>query len=241
MTQTSTGSRKPQSREQRAKNSGDGSISPVMALLSGICVVMLVIVLAIASTSDRVSKPQNLNGDVLGPEPWEAVDQYVVRADESLESMQNESDRLKHGQPVVEDPKFWAMVTFGRLLDAKEAAQVYEQEPTLRVSTAIIGGVSTRFLPQPSKSASEQDLLEDQLDLAAAYADVPIDDERLGINGFLVYGDAETLMDVKKLPDVKAVEVLPSDAARGRFGIRPVLSTGFTDKEPLYAPGLSQN
>lgn len=241
MTQASSGSTNPQRRDTRAKSTGDGSISPVMALISGICVVGLAIVLAIASTSDRVSKPQNLNGDTLGPEPWEAVDQYVARADESLEDMKKESDRLEHGQPIVEDPKFWAMVTFDRLLNANEAAQVYEKVPSLRVSTAIIGGLSTRHLPQPSKEADEEKLLQDQLELAAAYADVAIDDERLGFNGLLVYGDAETLMDVKKLTDVKAVEALPSDAARGRFGIRPILSTGFTDKEALYAPGLSQN
>lgn len=241
MTQTLSGSKNRARPETRAKSTGDGSISPVMALISGFCVVVLVIVLAVASTSDRVSKPQNINGDALGPDPWEATEQYVERADESLENMKKEDYQLKNGQPVVEDPKFWAMVTFDRLLDAQEAAQVYEKEPSLRVSTAIIGGVSTRYLPQPSKMASEEKLLQDQLELAAAYADVAIDDERLGFNGLLVYGDAAALMNVKKLPAVKAVEALPSDAARGRFGIRPVLSSGFTDKDPLFAPGLSQN
>ena len=68
MTQTPSGSKNRARPETRAKSTGDGSISPVMALISGFCVVVLVIVLAVASTSDRVSKPQNINGDALGPD-----------------------------------------------------------------------------------------------------------------------------------------------------------------------------
>lgn len=228
-------------KPRRAKSGGDGSISPTMAAISGLCVVLLVVILAIASTSDRVSKPTNLNGDSLGPETWESREAYKVRADQSLDDITKEARELESEQPVIEDPKFWALVTFAQPVDSAKAAEVANGEPTLRVASVILGGAIIRFLPQPSNAATEEELLQRQVQLASDYAEVPLDDERLKINGFLVYGDPDTLTDVRDLDSVAAVEALPYGAARGRFGVRAILGSEFTDTDQLSAPGLSQN
>lgn len=212
-----------------------------MAIISAVSIILLVVLFALASTSDRVSKPQNLNGDSLGPESWESFDAYKTRADESLVRIQKEAFDLENEQPVVEKAKFWALVTFDEPKDAEEAAKLAEKEPSLRVASMILGGIITRNLPQPNKAASELELMKNQQKIAAQYADVPMDNDGLKINGLIVYGSAETLVEVRSLPYVSAVQALPSDAARGRFGIRPYVGSDFTDIEPLFAPGLSQN
>lgn len=241
MTSEKSGSDTPQRRQARAKSSNDGSISPTMAILSALSVILLVVILAVASTSDRVSKPQNINGDSLGPESWESVEAYKARADESMVLIQKEAQNLESKQPVVKHPEFWALVTFDKPRDASQAAELADRNPTLRVASMVFGGVIIRNLPQPSEAASEQRLLEDQLKIAAEYADVPVDDESLLINGFIVHGSVDALNDVRALPYVKVVQALPSDAERGRFGIRPFVGSEFTNADPLFAPGLSQN
>lgn len=241
MTSSQSESGTPQRRQARANTVNDGSISPTMAIISAVSVVILVVLFALAATSDRVSKPQNLNGDSLGPESWESFDAYRTRADESLVRIQKEAFDLENEQPIVEDAKFWALVTFDEPKDARQAAKLAEVEPSLRVASMIFGGLITRHLPQPSPAASEVALIENQQKLAATYAEVPLDHDGLKINGFIVYGNSETLVLVRELPYVAAVQTLPSDAARGRFGIRPYIGSEFTDYDPLFASGLSQN
>lgn len=220
---------------------GDGSISPGLAIISGLCVILLMVILAVASTSDRVSKPMNINGDSLGPETWESREAYRIRADQSLADIAEQSELLEGKQPLVEQPRFWGMVTFEHPVDVPAAAVVAHREPELRVASVILGGAIIRFLPQPSPTASEEELLQRQVQIAADYAGVPRDDDRLRINAFLVYGDADSLSDLREIDTVAAVEALPYGAARGRFGVRPVLGSDFTGTEQLTAPGLSQN
>ncbi|MDO5029625.1 MAG: hypothetical protein Q4E11_03450 [Corynebacterium sp.] len=241
MTSSQPESGTPQRRQARTKTGNDGSISPVMAIISAVSVVLLVVLFALAATSDRVSKPQNLNGDSLGPESWETFDAYRTRADESLVRIQKEAFDLENEQPIVEDAKFWALVTFDEPKDASQAAELAEAAPSLRIASMVLGGIVTRHLPQPSPAASEVELIKKQQELSAKYAEVPLDDDSLKINGFIVYSNSETLVAVRELPYVAAVQALPSDAARGRFGIRPYIGAEFTDYNPLLAPGLSQN
>nr|WP_120492246.1 hypothetical protein [Corynebacterium lactis] len=217
------------------------SISPAMAVLSAVCVIALVAVLMVLSTSDRMSKPQNINGDFLGPESWETLAAYSARADESLGRITLETSNSERDEPSRPAPRFWALVTFGEPLDYKRAAASVEGVADLRVASIILGSAVTRDLPEPGPAAGRQQLIDNEVRLVAASAGMAAGDPRLLINGLIVYGDADTLKQVRHRADIAAVEALPEGAVRGRFGVRPYLGSDFSETDPVYVPGTSQS
>lgn len=228
---------------RRARETGrhsSASISPTMAALSAVCVIALVAVMVVLSTSDRMSKPQNINGDFLGPESWESLTAYSARADESLDLISRETSQSESDEPSRKDPKFWALVTFHEPLDYSRAAKSVDGLAQLRVASMILGSMVTRDLPEPGKAANRERLMHDEVELVAASAGLATDDPKLLINGLIVYGDATTLKQTRQRPDIAAVEALPSDAVRGRFGVRPYLGSDFSEEDPVYAPEANQ-
>lgn len=170
---------------------------PVLVLL-GALVLILAIVLAL-SGSDRTAKPMPPNGDVLGPAQGESAEAYGQRAGESLEE-------ALAGWPEEES---WALVTFHRPVSGVTAGDV--SAPIQRVSAVLSGGGAPVVVPEPVAGTSR----------AETFARVGMGGEDAPISGLVVWDRPSVLRAVAEEPTVLSVEVLPSDAQWGRFGVRP--------------------
>lgn len=155
-------------------------------LLAGVSTAVLIVLVFVLGHSDRVSKPTNINGDVVGMES-ETPQDYQARARITLEE--------------ANEPAF-ALITFVEPLNAGEASVVLEPIP--RVNARMTETVVVP-LPEPVAGASRADIL--------GHDPIP---------GVIVYAPGDILRKVAADKRVFAIEVLPPDAAWGRFGIRPV-------------------
>ncbi|AGP30601.1 hypothetical protein [Corynebacterium terpenotabidum] len=176
--------------------------------LSVACLLALVVGVFALSNSDRMSKATAINGDVLGPETEETTDAYLARAAESLAAATGEDAR-------------WALVSPDAPADVAALTAIFTDQPDLRVSTLLAGGVQWP-IPEPTSGHRREDVFTAARQRVAASAGVPDTDEVLAITGVIVYGTPEQLRAVAATEGVRAVEVLPPDAVYGRFGMRPL-------------------
>ena len=207
----------PRRRRALSEHTGgseESGISPVTALLSLVSVLTLIVLLVIASGSTRVSQPQHLNGDALGPEYGEDLAAYAQRADETL-ARATEADAAGTGAHM------WAMVTFAQPLDVSGTVAAVTDVLQLRVSGLIIGVNYVRDIPEPTTDSTLSDLVAAEVELVAAAAGVPLTDDQVKVGGLIVYGDVTALKQLRQRPEIAAVEALPADAVHGRFGIKP--------------------
>lgn len=189
-------------------------------LISLLCVAVLIITLGVMATTERVSKPQNINGDVVGPEQSESISDYVSRADKSLADAATETQSYVDNHPDDPKPKFWALVTFNRPGDANVAAQAVTDVTGLRVASMVVGAVVTRDLPEPISGAQRLDVFTREMERLRASSGLALNDPQMQITGVMIYGDIDMLKAVRQRADVAAVETLPMDAVQGRFGVR---------------------
>ena len=176
-----------------------------VAWLAGLCLLVLFIGILGLSASDRVSAPQNINGDQLGPFDTASNQEYFQQAEQSLRDMQGEQAR-------------WALVT------PKDEANPVElteplRDPELRVSTLLVGPVQW-VLPEPAKGLQRKDVLQQATRSMAAGAGLRESD--IKAEGVLVYGTPEQLRKIAEQPKIAAVEPAAADAVYGRMGVRPV-------------------
>ncbi|MCQ9342302.1 hypothetical protein [Corynebacterium kozikiae] len=167
----------------------------VVAVMS---LAALVVVFVFAMGSDRTSKPMPPNGDVLGMESGETLEEYQARAEESL--------AIAAADPSAA-PAF-SLITFTEPIPARDVERITAQLPRVN---AVISEHSQLVVPLPEPTGAE------------TRADVirrAVGQER--ISAALAYAGGVELVAASESPQVLAVEVLPSDAAWGRFGVRPV-------------------
>lgn len=206
------------------KKPGEG-ISPVAAVIAIVCVLGLAVALVMMSGSDRVNAPMNVNGDVVGAESGEPLEDYAARAAESLRT----PPPLADGSEASDSDRHWALVSFDPPADAETAAAAVGGIDGLRVGTMYVGQIVSRSLPEPIAGETRADVFERELELLRRSAGPVVQGtEGAGLTGLLVRGTLEQLRSIEGRPGVAAVEALAADAAIGRFGVRPL---------PLPDPG----
>lgn len=146
-----------------------------------------------AGFSDRMSKPMRPNGDVVGQRLGESYSSYQARAAGTIHT----------------DGICFALVTLAQPMPIDEVGALVDSWSIQRVSEVVYMHQKPVELPEPMPGRSRSDVLREQLD-----SEEPI-------SGFVVYDDA---IDISALAgsQVGAIEMLPNDAAWGRFGIRTV-------------------
>lgn len=175
-------------------------IGRVLAVLAA---VALAGALVFAYVDDATHRPVAPQGDMLGTESGESFSSYVQRAGASL---------------AEADETAYALVTFAGPLDPAEAAAVLE--PVDRVNAMIVALAAPFPLPEPVAGETRRDVFERELGrIADSLAGVPSPER---IDAVVVRDGGDVLRAVASQPQVAAVEVLPPDAAWGRFGVRPV-------------------
>ncbi|MCK7636667.1 hypothetical protein [Corynebacterium pygosceleis] len=175
-----------------------------------VSVAALVGAVAWLSTSDRVAKPMPVNGDVLGRDHGESLDDYRERAAASLVSA------------PAGDAGF-ALVTFRDPQPAAAAAEVLEQADIGRVSALVLEGAVPVALPEPTGDEGRAEVFDRTLTRignSLGTADGLFDPR---LRGVVVWDDGTALRGLGTVPEVLAVEVLPPDAAWGRIGVQPVI------------------
>lgn len=203
---------------------GDG-VSPYVAIASLVCVVMLAAAMFFMAGSDRVSRPMNINGDMVGIETGETVADYAERAAKTLE----DPPPLADGSEASRRAPHWALVSFDPAVDAQVAAAAVDNIHGLRVSVLYAGQIVSRPLPEPTEGATRADVIDRELGLIRRAAGPGVQgNDPVGVTGLLVRGTVLQLRGIQSRPGVVAVEALPADAVAGRFGVRPL---------PLQLPG----
>lgn len=199
-------------RKVRRRREWEDTRRPAWVMwLSVLCLVALAVTVIALAGSDRMSRPQAINGDTLGPDNSETLDEYVDRAGTSLDELGSDGA----------DAASWALVTPQHPADAQELGAVFRGLPDLRVST-LLSGESRWPVPEPADGMQREDVFTVARGQMAANAGTGEDDDALDVVGVLVHGTPEDLRSLADRDDVLAVEALPADAEYGRFGLRPV-------------------
>lgn len=177
-------------------------------LLAAVCLIGLLGALVVLSFSDRTAKPMNINGDMLGQDVSESLPEYRDRAADSLAAA-----------PAGEAG--FGLITFTDPLPPAEAGTVLAELG--RVNAMIMLSASPVPLPEPVAGETREDVFNRALERIdhslAGIGDITAPRE---INSVIVWDDGATLREVAEQEQVFSVEVLPTDAAWGRFGVRPV-------------------
>lgn len=180
----------------------DGTVHPLMALVTVVFTIGLVVMFFFAASSDRVHGRMNIQGDSLGPEGEESVSEYVARADESLSEAEGEENR-------------WALVSFDPPVSPLEIDAIVPAD--VRVARALAVETVPVTLPEPIEGMTRSAVIEREFEFRTMLAG---EDPALGIRivGLLVWADAEQLHDMRSR--ATAVEALPTDAVVSRLGVR---------------------
>lgn len=176
--------------------------------LATLAVVGLLGALTIAYFDDATHKPVAPQGDMLGTESGESFAAYSERADLSL-------------LDAPADQPSYALVTFAEPLTPEEAATALRG--VRRVNAMIVQFAAPFSLPEPVAGEDRADVFGRELDRIGAslqgVSSVPVP-ERL--DAVVVRDTGEGLRMLSEVADIATIEVLPPDAAWGRFGVRPV-------------------
>lgn len=167
-------------------------------LIAALSLIALIAAVVVLSQADYVSKPMAINGDQVGQHSEESLADYQSRALESVEA--------------ADSPAF-ALVTFRHSLDPDAAGRLLEKAKMNRVNAALSNTGLPIDLPEPIAGSSRGQTLREQLTLHQLPPE---------LRAVVVYDNGEQLRALAQVPEVFTVEVLPADAAWGRFGIRPV-------------------
>ncbi|QGU02366.1 hypothetical protein CKALI_07520 [Corynebacterium kalinowskii] len=165
----------------------------ILALLATLIIIVAIIV---AGFSDRTNKPMLINGDSLGQDHDEPFAAYQERAAASLNQATGDS---------------WALLTFTTPQRAESAGELIDAIGVRRASTLVFATHTPVPVPQPVAP-------ETHAEVFARWT--PADQDLIAL---VVFDSADALREIAVDPRLASVEVLPADAAYGRFGIRPVL------------------
>ena len=202
----------------------DHQIDRTRKILAVVALLLLVGVIAALSFSDRTAKPMAINGDVVGRDSGEPLDDYIARAEASLEEA-----------PAGENA--FALVTFTTALGSADASAVLEDIG--RVNAMILLSAAPISLPEPVAGETREDVFDRHLDrLQRSVEGIGEISTPREINSVLVWDDGEALRDLSTDPAVLAVEVLPPDAGWGHFGVRPVFTLADMTGGGMESPAL---
>lgn len=188
----------------------DHQIDRTRKIVAVVALLLLAGVIVALSFSDRTAKPMAINGDVVGRDSGEPLDDYIARAEASLEEAPAEENAF-------------ALVTFPTALGSADASAVLEDIG--RVNAMILLSAAPISLPEPIVGETREDVFDRHLDrLQRSVEGIGEISTPREINSVLVWDDGEALRDLSSDPAVLTVEVLPPDAGWGHFGVRPVFT-----------------
>ncbi|PRQ11167.1 hypothetical protein C1Y63_07910 [Corynebacterium sp. 13CS0277] len=170
-------------------------------VLIGVLLLGLWVVLA---RSDRTAKPMLINGDHIGRETGETMEDYIARTDHALGEL-GETDTV------------YALVSFSQPLSPAQVAVVIEGVPLTRVSALVFDGSKELALPEPVAGQNREDVFT-QWFSRAQRAGLPID----GIDGLIVRDTAADIRQLQGRSGILAIDPAPVGAVWGRFGVSPV-------------------
>ncbi|MDN5582283.1 MAG: hypothetical protein ACTH2Y_00780 [Corynebacterium sp.] len=201
-------------RKVRRRREWEDTRRPAWVMwLSVLCLVALAGTVIALAGSDRMSQPQAINGDMLGPDNSETLDEYVARAGTTLQDTPDTGD--------TGDEARWALVTPVEPAGTQELTEIFSGMSGVRVSTLLYAN-SRWEIAEPADGHRREDVFAGARDQVAANAGVGEDDPALDVLGVLVHAAPDDLAALDDREDVLAVEALPPDASYGRFGLRPV-------------------
>lgn len=191
-------------RRQRAWEWEDTRRPAWVAWVSILCIIALLVGVLALSTSDRVSAPQNINGDQLGPFDVATQREYEVQADTALDAMEGDAPR-------------WALLTPKTAVQPTALSPLVD-DPQMRVSVLLVGPVQW-VLPEPARGQQRIDVLRNAENTMAAGAGLRPQDIR--VEGVLIRARPQELRALRQRPEVLAVEPADPGAVYGRIGLRP--------------------
>ncbi|MGP9725073.1 hypothetical protein ACT3SZ_13765 [Corynebacterium sp. AOP40-9SA-29] len=195
-------------RKVRRRREWEDTRRPAWVMwLSVLCLVALAGTVIALAGSDRMSRPQAINGDMLGPDNSETLDEYVTRAGTTLRDTSDEAR--------------WALVTPAEPAGTQELTEIFSGMSGMRVSTLLYAN-SRWEIAEPADGHRRADVFAAARDQVAANAGAGEDDPALDVLGVLVHATPDDLATLDDREDVLAVEALPPDASYGRFGLRAV-------------------
>ena len=193
-------------------------------IVAVVALLLLIGVIAALSLSDRTAKPMAINGDVLGRDSGEPLEDYITRAEASLE----EAPAGKNA---------FALVTFPTPLGPADASAALEDIG--RVNAMILLSAAPISLPEPVAGDTREDVFDRHLDrLQRSFEGIGEISTPREINSVIVWDDGEALRDLSTDPAVMSVEVLPPDAGWGHFGVRPVFTLADMTGGGMESPTL---
>ncbi|MDO5511241.1 hypothetical protein [Corynebacterium sp.] len=173
--------------------------------LAALAIVGLLGVLVIAFFDDATHKPVAPQGDMLGTELDESFQAYSERAETSL-------------LDAPEDQPVYALVTFTTGLSPAASGEVLEN--VHRVNAMIVAMAAPFPLPEPIAGEDRGDVFQRELDrIGDSLQGVPSPEL---IDAAVIRDNGDVLRSLSEHEEVATIEVLPADAAWGRFGVRPV-------------------
>lgn len=195
----------PENKKLKRQQEWDDTRKPAwVAYLSIFCVIGLMITVLALSQSDRMSKPQNINGDQLGAYGV-AREDYQRHANDALNQMQGDEPR-------------WALVSLNNNMNAQELADVFV-DTELRVSTLLLGPIQVP-MPEPASGQRRIDVFNRTVENLSRASGIRVEDIRF--EGVLVYGVPEQLRALASHEGVFCVEPAHPEAVWGRIGIQPI-------------------
>lgn len=202
----------------------DHQIDRTRRIVAVLALLLLIGVIIALSFSDRTAKPMGINGDVLGRDSGESLDDYITRAEASLEVAPSEENAF-------------AMVTFQTALGAADASATLGDIG--RVNAMILLSAAPISLPEPVAGETREDVFTRHLDrLQRSFEGIGEISAPRVINSVLVWDDGASLRDLATDPTVLSVEVLPPDAGWGHFGVRPVFTLADVTGDGMASPVL---
>lgn len=218
--------RQPQSfevnRKRRRELDWEDTRRPAwVAWVSVLCVVALFVAVLALAQSDRISKPQNVNGDQLGPYDLSRAD-YDKEAEKLIGEMQGEQAR-------------WALVSPETAASAEDLNRLFQGMDGLRVSTLMLGPIQWP-IPEPAKGETREAVFQQAVGTMSQGSGLRAQDIRF--DGVLVHGTPEQLRRIDATEGILAVEPAHPEAVYGRIGIRPLSPPESEQSAP--APDLAQ-
>ena len=186
---------------------------PVDRWRLAVAILSLVIFIALIAAFSG-SKPMPINGDTLGREATESLEDYLGRARQSVDKQVQDNPQLMG----------YGLVSFTTPLDAQAAGEALAELP--RVNAIQLQQRPVIALPEPTVGMSRGKTFAQQLELKNL--------KHSEIYGAVVWAQYEDMEKLTKNKAVLAVEVLPPDAAWLRFSVKPggAVNQKYTEQQP---------
>lgn len=180
--------------------------------IAGACLLMVVLLAVMLAAGIRATSSTSWhgNGDSVGQQNGESFAAYVDRADVSLAN-------------APEDDEAFALITFPQAVDVETAADLLS--PLQRVSAVVPAELAPVAIPEPVAGATRADVFRTAFERMSARAALSgltsVDPTIVSVVVWDTGGELRALREDAG-ESIAAIDVLPTDAYWGGFGVLPV-------------------